>query len=64
MRSIKRFSPGVIAILSILFAMSGLSFGKSKTVKNTTVKIENFGQMDERFFRGGRPKDLGFPGIR
>jgi len=57
MRSIRKFSPAVIAIFAVIFALSGLTFGKSKTVKNTTVKIKNFGQMDERFFRGARPKD-------
>ena len=57
MRSIRKFSPAVIAIFAVIVALSGLTFGKSKTVKNTTVKIKNFGQMDERFFRGARPKD-------
>jgi len=57
MRSLRKFSPGVIAIFAVIFALSGLTFGKSKTVKNTTVKIKNFGQMDDRFFRGARPKD-------
>lgn len=57
MRSLRKFSPGVIAIFAVIFALSGLTFGKSKTFKNTTVKIKNFGQMDDRFFRGARPKD-------
>jgi len=57
MRSLRKFSPGVIAVFAVIFALSGLTFGKSKTVKNTTVKIKNFGQMDDRFFRGARPKD-------
>lgn len=57
MTSIKRFSPAVIAILAVIFAFSGLSFGKSKNVKFPNVKIKNFGQMNERFFRGARPGD-------
>lgn len=57
MSSIKRFSPGVIAILALIFALSGMSYGKSKNVKFPSVKIKNFGQMDDRFFRGARPKD-------
>ena len=57
MSSIRKFSPAIVAIFSLIFALSGLTYGKSKTVKFPNVKIKNFGQMDERFFRGGRPKD-------
>ena len=57
MSSIRKFSPAVIAIFALLFTLSGLSYGKSKNVKFPNVKIKNFGQMDERFFRGGRPND-------
>lgn len=57
MRSVKKFSPAVIAILALTFALSGLTYGKSKNLKFPNVKIKNFGQLDERFFRGGRPKD-------
>ena len=57
MSSIKRVSPGLIAILSLLLAFSGLSYGKGKNERFPNVKIKNFGQMDDRFFRGGRPND-------
>lgn len=57
MKSIQRLSPGIIAILALLFALSGLTYGQDKDVKSANVKIKNFGQMDERFFRGGRPKE-------
>ena len=57
MSSIKKVSPGLIAILSLLLALSGLSYGKGKNEKFPNVKIKNFGQMDDRFFRGGRPDD-------
>jgi len=53
----RRFSPAVIAVLTLIFAFSGLSYGKGKNVKFPNVKIKNFGQMDERFFRGERPDD-------
>src|ERR1700754_612330 len=55
MSSIRKVSPAIIAIFAVIFALSGLSYGKSKNVKFPNVKIKNFGQMDERFFRGGRP---------
>jgi protein tyrosine/serine phosphatase len=57
MSSIRKFSPAVIAILALVFALSGLTYGKSKNEKFPNVKIKNFGQMDERFFRGERPDD-------
>jgi protein tyrosine/serine phosphatase len=57
MSSIKKFPQAVVAILAVIFAFSALSYGKSNNVKFPNVKIKNFGQMDERFFRGARPKD-------
>jgi protein tyrosine/serine phosphatase len=57
MSSIKRFTPGIVAVFALIFAVSGMTYGKSKNVKFPNVKIKNFGQMDERFFRGGRPED-------
>jgi protein tyrosine/serine phosphatase len=57
MSSIRRFSPTLIATLVLVFAVSGISFGKGKESKFPNVKIKNFGQMDERFFRGARPGD-------
>ena len=63
MSSIKRFSPAFIAILTLIIALSGLSYGKSKNEKFPDVKIKNFGQMSERFFRGARPKDEDYPAL-
>ena len=57
MSSIREFSPAVIAIFALVFALSGLTYGKSKNEKFPNIKIKNFGQMDERFFRGERPDD-------
>jgi len=57
MKSIKKFSPAVIAIFSLVLALSGLTYGKSKNEKFPNINIKNFGQMDERFFRGERPDD-------
>ena len=57
MRNIRKFSPTLIAALALIFSFSALAFGKSKNVKFPNVKIKNFGQMDERFFRGARPDE-------
>lgn len=40
------------AVLSFIFATAITGFGQQ-----TSVKIKNFGQMDDRFYRGGQPKE-------
>ena len=57
MNSIRKISPAVIALFALVFALSGLTYGKSRNEKFANIKIKNFGQMDERFFRGERPDD-------
>jgi len=57
MRSIKNFAPALIATLALMLSFSALAVGKSKNTKFPTIKIKNFGQMDDRFFRGSRPED-------
>ena len=58
MRFIRKFSPAFIATWVLVLAVSGASFGKGKdNDKFPNVKIKNFGQMDERFYRGARPKE-------
>jgi protein tyrosine/serine phosphatase len=55
MRNIRKISPALIAALALIFSFSALASAKSKNVKFPNVKIKNFGQMDDRFFRGARP---------
>jgi protein tyrosine/serine phosphatase len=57
MISLKKVSPAIITILALIFSLSTASFAKEKYSKFPSVKIKNFGQMDDRFFRGARPKD-------
>ncbi|HEX5884740.1 MAG TPA: tyrosine-protein phosphatase [Pyrinomonadaceae bacterium] len=49
-------SPALLATLALIFAFSGLALAK-KNPQFPNVKIKNFGQMDERFYRGARPKE-------
>jgi protein tyrosine/serine phosphatase len=63
MSYIKKFSPSIIATLALIFALSGLSYGKSKNIKFPTVRIKNFGQMDDRFYRGARPDDRDYAAL-
>ena len=53
----RKLSPTLIATLVLVFALSALSFAKEKESSFPNIKIKNFGQMDERFYRGARPKD-------
>jgi protein tyrosine/serine phosphatase len=56
MKSIRTFSPAVIALLALVFALSPAALAQKKDSQSENIKIKNFGQMDERFFRGARPK--------
>ena len=57
MSSIKKVSPVIITILALIFSISTATFAKGKSSKFPNIKIKNFGQMDDRFFRGSRPND-------
>jgi len=57
MTFIKKFPPTLVALLVTIFALAGLAQAKKKETRFPNVKISNFGQMDERFYRGSRPKD-------
>ena len=60
MKFIRKSSPAIIATLALVFAFSALSFAKSKDSRFPNIKISNFGQMDENFYRGARPKSEDF----
>ena len=49
----------LFAVISLVLASSTTAFSQENTQTNlaTNVNIKNFGQMDERFFRGGQPKE-------
>ena len=59
MRSITKFPPALIAILALIFAVSTASLAKEKhsSSKFPNIRIKNFGQMDDRFYRGARPDE-------
>jgi len=63
MTSIRKYSPSIIATLALVFSLSALGFAKVKDNSFPSIKIGNFGQMDERFYRGGRPKPEEFKNL-
>lgn len=56
MKSIRTLSPAIVALVTLVFALSPATLAQKKDSQSANIKIKNFGQMDERFFRGGRPK--------
>jgi len=57
MKLMKRFSPVFIALPALVLALSVASVAQQTEKNFSNVKIKNFGQMDDRFYRGARPKD-------
>ena len=57
MSSLRKYSPALIAILALVFSVQPAALAKSKNTQFPNIKIKNFGQMDERFFRGARPEN-------
>jgi len=55
MRSYSKFPSG-LAALALIFTLSAVSFAKKHEDRFPNIKISNFGQMDEKFYRGARPK--------
>jgi protein tyrosine/serine phosphatase len=51
----------VIATFVLTFA--GSSFAQEHGSESSNVKIKNFGQMDERFYRGAQPKEKDYSSL-
>jgi protein tyrosine/serine phosphatase len=50
-----------LAVLIASLGIASLTFAQENKSNNfPTIKIKNFGQMDERFYRGAQPKDSDF----
>jgi len=46
------------AVLAAMVGSAAFSFGQQESGKSfSSIKIKNFGQMDERFYRGAQPKE-------
>lgn len=52
---IRKFPSALFVALSFVFALSATA--TAQETQTSRVSISNFGQMDERFFRGGQPKE-------
>lgn len=63
MRSIRKSSLTVTATLALIFSFSTFALAKSKDRRFLNIKISNFGQMDDNFYRGSRPKPEDFKNL-
>lgn len=59
----RKSSPALIAALAMVLSISAAAFANRNNSNFPTIKIKNFGQMDERFYRGGRPKEEDFKAL-
>ena len=55
----------ITAIAGLILAFAAISLGKTPSAPAfSNIKISNFGQMDERFYRGARPKERDFQALK
>jgi protein tyrosine phosphatase (PTP) superfamily phosphohydrolase (DUF442 family) len=56
-RKMKKISRAVAIYFAVILAVAGAAFSQSSPSKDFPgIKISNFGKMDDRFYRGARPK--------
>jgi protein tyrosine/serine phosphatase len=55
-----RKSPSGLAALALILTLSAISFAKGHEGSFPNIHIKNFGQMDERFYRGAQPKEADY----
>jgi protein tyrosine phosphatase (PTP) superfamily phosphohydrolase (DUF442 family) len=58
----KKFPSGLAAV-ALIFTLSAISFAKKHEDSFPNIKISNFGQMDQNFYRGARPKSDDFKNL-
>src|SRR5437762_4066110 len=51
------------AALALTLALSAVSFGQEKNTSPSSIKIKNFGQMDDRFYRGAQLKEKDYASL-
>ncbi len=57
MRTVKRYSLPVLFAVIAVVSLSSAALAQESRNSQSAVTIKNFGQMDDRFFRGGQPKE-------
>ena len=57
------FSLQFFAVIGLIAATAALSFGQEKNASFANIKIKNFGQMNEQFYRGAQPKESDYQAL-
>ena len=63
MKFVRKSSLTVVATLTLFLTFPALAPAKGKESSFPNIKISNFGQMDENFYRGARPKPEDFKNL-
>lgn len=63
MKFVRKSSLTVVVTLTLFLTFPALSLAKGKDSNFPNIKISNFGQMDESFYRGARPKPEDFKNL-
>lgn len=63
MRMKRNFSQRGMGAFLFVLALSAASFAQSAQQSFPNVRIKNFGQMDERFYRGAQPKETDYASL-
>jgi protein tyrosine/serine phosphatase len=62
MTLVNRF-PSRLAFLALIFMLSAVASATGHDSSFSNIHIKNFGQMDERFYRGGQPKEADYKAL-
>jgi len=57
---VRNLGRSILGIIVATFAFAGICVAQASPQKAAYVKIKNFGQMDDRFFRGAQPKETDY----
>ena len=64
MNIVRRKYPFVLLVIfTFVLALAGSSFAQAQESNTSKTKIKNFGQMDERFYRGAQPKEKDYKSL-
>ena len=61
-KSLRNFSAALVAVLC--FSIFAAAQTSTSTAAFSNIKIENFGQMDERFYRGAQPLESDYQSLK
>ena len=63
--SFKKFPQAQIAAFLVILAVSAVSFAKGHSdAAFSNIRIRNFGQMDQRFYRGAQPNEQDYKDLK